>query len=131
MLICWENLFGDFVRGAVKDGAQLVVQLTNDSAFGPTAASRQHSLASILRAVENRVPVVIASNTGPSADIDPWGRVLAELPRLFVEGVAVADVPLGGRPALYTRWGDSFALAMAAVAALGLALGERRKEDRA
>lgn len=130
MLICWENLFGDFVRGAVKDGAQLVVQLTNDSVFGPTAASRQHSLASILRAVENRVPVVIASNTGPSAIIDPWGRVLAELPRLFVEGVTVADVPLGGRPTLYTRWGDSFALAMAAVAALALAMGERRKEDR-
>lgn len=87
-------------------------------------------VASILRAVENRVPVVIASNTGPSAIIDPWGRVLAELPRLFVEGVAVADVPLGGRPTLYTRWGDSFAFAMAAVAALALAMGERRKEDR-
>ncbi len=131
MLICWENLFGDLVRGAVKDGAQLVVQLTNDSVFGPTAAPHQHNLASILRAVENRVPVVIASNTGPSAVVDPWGRVLAEVPELFVEGVALSDVPLGGRPALYTRWGDAFALAMAAVAALGLALGERRKEDRA
>ena len=36
MLICWENLFGDFVRGVVRDGAQLVVQLTNDSGFGST-----------------------------------------------------------------------------------------------
>ncbi len=124
-LICWGNLFADMVRHAVTDGAGLIVQLTNDSWFGPTAAPRQHNLASVLRAVENRIPVVIASNTGPSAILDPWGRVLAEVPTLFAEGVAIADVPLGGPPALYTRWGDAFAFTMAAVAALGLALGER------
>jgi apolipoprotein N-acyltransferase len=131
LLICWENVFGEVVRGAVEDGAQLVVQLTNDGWFGPTAASRQHNLASILRAVENRVPVVTASNTGPSVIVDPWGRVLAEVAGLFVEGVAVSDVPLVRDPRLYTRWGDTFALTLAAVAALGLVAGERQKERRA
>jgi apolipoprotein N-acyltransferase len=125
-LICWENLFGIMARRAVMDGAELVVQLTNDSWFGPTAAPRQHNLASVLRAVENRIPVVIASNTGPSAVVDPWGRVLTEIPTLFAEGIAVADVPLGGPPALYTRWGDAFVFISAAVATLGLALGKRR-----
>ncbi len=69
---------------------------------------------------------MIASNTGPSAVVDPWGRVLTEIPTLFAEGIAVADVPLGGPPALYTRWGDAFAFFSAAVAALGLALRKCR-----
>jgi hypothetical protein len=56
------------------------------------------------------------------------GRILAEVPKLLVEGVAIADVPLGGRPTLYTRSGDTFAVTMAAAVALGLAIGDRRKE---
>jgi len=110
-LICWENLFAGFVRAWVRDGARLLVQLTNDNWFGPTAAPRQHNLASVLRAVENRVPVVVASNTGPSQIIDPYGRVRGAVPGLFVEGLAVAEVPLGSGGTLYTRAGDLFVLA--------------------
>lgn len=123
-LICWENLFADFVRAWVRDGARLLVQLTNDNWFGPTAAPRQHNLASVLRAVENRVPVVIASNTGPSEIIDPYGRVRGAVPGLFVEGLVVAEVPLGSGGTLYTRVGDLFLLA--ALAGLALTLISRR-----
>jgi len=117
-LICWENLFAGFVRAWVRDGARLLVQLTNDNWFGPTAAPRQHNLASVLRAVENRVPVVIASNTGPSAIIDPYGRVRGAVPGLFVDGLAAAEVPLGSVGTLYTRAGDLFVLAALAGVAL-------------
>jgi apolipoprotein N-acyltransferase len=125
-LICWENLFGDFVRTWVRDGARLVVQLTNDAWFGESAAPRQHNLASVLRAVENRTPVAIASNTGPSQIIDPFGRVVAEIPGLFVDGVVWADVALGTGGTPYTRSGDVFTLAMTAglaFAILASALG--------
>lgn len=128
-LICWENLFGDFVRAWVRDGARLLVQLTNDAWFGVSAAPRQHNLASVLRAVENRTPVAIASNTGPSQIIDRNGRVVAEIPGLFVDGVAWADVPLGTGGTPYTRSGDVFALAMTAAVAftiLASALGWMR-----
>ena len=76
-LICWENLFVEQTRDAVGQGAQVIVQLTNDAWFGHSAASRQHNLASVLRAVESRVPVVITSNAGPSQIIDADGRVRA------------------------------------------------------
>lgn len=121
MLICWENLFAGFVRAWVRDGARLLVQLTNDNWFGPSAAPWQHNLASVLRAVENRVPVVIASNTGPSQIVDPHGRIRASVPWLFVEGVAVADVPLGSGGTVYTRVGDLFVLALLMAAALSIA----------
>lgn len=120
-LICWENLFAGFVRLAVLEGAQVLVQLTNDNWFGPTAAPRQHNLASILRAVENRTPVVIASNTGPSQIIDPYGRVVARVPGLFVEGVTTADVSRRAGTTPYTRHGDPLALAV--IAGTGLVLG--------
>jgi len=120
VLICWENLFADFVRPAVRDGAQLLVQLTNDAWFGRTAAPRQHNLASVLRAVENRTPIVIASNTGPSQIIDPYGRVVSNIPALFSEEVAADAVPLGSGGTPYTRFGDFFALAALAWLALGV-----------
>ncbi|MFO0730994.1 MAG: nitrilase-related carbon-nitrogen hydrolase [Nitrospiraceae bacterium] len=96
-LICWENLFSHLARESVNGGAQLLVQLTNDVWFGPTAAPRQHNLMSVMRAVENRVPVVIASNAGPSQLIDGYGRVVAATSNVFQESAITGAVALGGR----------------------------------
>ena len=109
-IICWESLFANYVRRNVKEGASLIALLTNDNWFGVTAAPYQHNLASVFRAVENRVPIVIASNSGPSQIIDPFGRVLAEVPHLFSQGAATADVELGSGNSFYTKHGDFFAL---------------------
>ncbi len=119
-LICWENLFAGLARESVQAGARLLVQLTNDAWFGRTAAPRQHNIASVLRGVENRVPIVIASNAGPSQIIDPHGRVLASGPDVFTEGNIVAEVRLGTGGTLYTHVGDLFAFAV--IAALALAV---------
>jgi apolipoprotein N-acyltransferase len=63
---------------------------------------------------------VIASNTGPSQIIDPYGRVVADVPALFNEGVATGAVPLGSGGTPYTRFGDLFVLATLAWLALGV-----------
>jgi len=107
-IICWENLFPAFVRKAVRHRADMVAHLVNDNWFGKTAAPSQHNMASVLRAVENRVPVVVASNTGPSEIIDPYGRVLAEAPGLFQPCMITAEVAVPKTRTLFTRWGEFF-----------------------
>ncbi len=107
-IICWENLFPDFVRKAVKDRADMVVHLVNDNWFGPTAAPYQHNMASVLRAVENRLPILVASNTGPSEIIGADGRILAKTPRLFTPCVITAEVPVPKTRTFFTRYGELF-----------------------
>jgi len=108
-IICWENLFPDFVRKAVGNRANMVVHLVNDNWFGRTAAPEQHNMASVLRAVENHVPVVIASNTGPSEIIDSYGKVLTKTPALFKSGIVSAEVSVPATKTFYNRYGNVFA----------------------
>lgn len=132
-VICWEILFSDRIRHSVADGAQLIVHLVNDNWFGKSAEPRQHELASVMRAVENRVPVVVASNTGPSEIIGPSGRVIARGPGLFTSGVLAAAVSLGGGSP-YTHYGDLFAWLCIIVVMLafgyGVATAWQRKQKR-
>jgi len=109
-IICWENLFPEFVRKIVANGSNLVVHISNDNWFGRTSASRQHNLASVMRAVENRVPIVISSNTGPAQIIDVHGRVVAAAAEIFSQTLVVASVKPGVTlKTFYTRHGDLFA----------------------
>lgn len=120
-LICWENLFPSLARESVGSGAQLLVQLTNDVWFGRSAASRQHNLMSVLRAVENHIPIVIASNSGPSQIIDRYGRVLVQIPELFTEGLATQEVRPGTHGTVYTVMGDWLPIsALISLCAVGL-----------
>jgi apolipoprotein N-acyltransferase len=109
-LICWENLFAPLARASVRNGAQLLVQLTNDVWFGHSAAPYQHNLMSVMRAVENRVPIMIASNTGPSQIIDGYGRIVSGTPGVFVEGTAAGDIHVGSGVTWYTTTGDASVL---------------------
>ena len=98
-LICFEDLFPDLARRFVQGGARLLLVITNDAWFGPTAAAYQHAQASTFRAVELRVPVARAANTGWSGCIDASGRWLgsvrdADGAELFVPGTAVCDLAL-------------------------------------
>lgn len=119
-IICWENIFAGYVRRLARQAPHLIVQLTNDNWFGLTAAPYQHNVASVFRAVENRLPMAVASNTGPSQVIDAFGRVVAQETKLFSQGVAMANVGLGNGMTLYTRHGDLFAWACGLILFAGI-----------
>lgn len=125
-LICWENLFAPLSREAAGNGAQLLVQLTNDVWFGQSAAPHQHNLMSIIRAVENRVPVVIASNAGPSQIIDGYGRIIASTEHTFMEGAIAADIHIGEAGTVYTKTGDLWMCGILLLAAAGLWRGKTK-----
>ena len=113
-LICFEDIFPELTRRFVQRGAQLLLVITNDAWFGPTAAAYQHAQASMFRAVELRVPIARAANTGWSGCFDASGRWIGSVhdphgTELFIEGTQTCDVPLGAGMSFYRRLGDWFA----------------------
>jgi apolipoprotein N-acyltransferase len=111
--ICWENIFADLVRRFVKNGAQFIVNITNEAWFGRTAAPYQFVSMSVFRAVENRVYVVRCANTGVSCFIDPQGRIVDRVAEtdgrdLFVQGILTETVIPQDYKTIYTRYGDWF-----------------------
>jgi len=123
VVICWENLFGELSRRTVSGGSAMLVQLTNDAWFGPGRAAMQHNAASVIRAVENGVPLVLASNAGPSLVIDDHGRVVARSAMQFEAGVTIASVAAGRSATLFNRWGEWFAAFCCVLALQGLWAG--------
>ncbi len=78
VLICYEAIFPEISAEFSNNGANLLVNITNDGWFGKTSAPYQHFDMTIMRAVENRVYLVRAANTGISAVVDPAGRVVSQ-----------------------------------------------------
>lgn len=109
VLICYEAIFPELARSAVKSGAKALVNITNDGWFGNSAAPYQHLAMAGFRAVENRVWLIRAANTGISAVFDPTGRLVASLP-LMEQGALVCRLPkMPEAGSFYTRNGDIFA----------------------
>jgi apolipoprotein N-acyltransferase len=125
-VICYEGIFPALVRRFVKDGARFMVNMTNDGWFGQTAGPLQHLGMYPLRAVEHRVAVVRAANTGVSAIIEPTGEIRRALP-LFTRGILVDRVPLRTRTTLYTRFGDWLAYLALGVSAAALGTAAWRR----
>ena len=107
-LICYEDIVPDLGRLAVRQGAQVLVNLTNDMWFGPTRAPYQHRALAAFRAVENRVYLVRVTNTGLTSIIDALGREQVALPIFQADALVHTIQPLR-LPSLYTRFGDWFA----------------------
>ena len=106
--ICYELIFPDLIRQAVKNGANFLINITNDAWFGKSAASYQHMSMGALRAVENRVPIVRAANTGISGTIDANGALRDETD-LFVEAAKITKItPRQRGLTFYTAYGDVF-----------------------
>jgi apolipoprotein N-acyltransferase len=104
-VICYEVIFPDLFRGFASGGAGFMANITNDAWFGRTSGPWQHLGTLPLRAVENRIAIARAANTGVSALIGPDGRVGPTLP-LFERGFLTLSVPLRSRTTLYTRFGN-------------------------
>jgi apolipoprotein N-acyltransferase len=108
VLICFEIIFPDLCRKFVKDGANFLVTITNDAWFGRTSAPYQHFSIATFRAIENRVFIARAANTGISGFIDPKGRILKQ-GRIFTEEAMNGTIRLSSEKTFYTLYGDVFA----------------------
>jgi len=115
-LICFEDALAYLGRASVKNGARLLINQTNDGWFDPSGASKQHMALSVFRAVENRVPMVRAANTGYTCAIDARGRIREVLtgenlrhdgPGFQLVSVQVPDQSMTFT--FYTRHGDVLA----------------------
>jgi apolipoprotein N-acyltransferase len=105
-LICYEAIFpGEATpRGDPEQRPQWLLNVTNDGWFGATPGPWQHFAQARLRAIEEGLPLVRVANTGVSAIVDPYGRILSSLP-LGVEGVIDGALPKPAPPTPFARWG--------------------------
>lgn len=104
--ICFEDTFGYISRRGVKSGAEMIVNLTNDSWSASDVAQNQHLSAAVFRSVENSVPTVRCTNSGATCYIDNTGRILGKLD-YFKATYGIYDVEIKNRILTpYTFWGD-------------------------
>jgi len=110
-LICYESSYPQGARAFRQEGADVLVNITNDAWYGRepwyarTTALWQHPAHMVMRAIENRVGVARAANTGISMFVDPIGRVYDATP-LFREDLRVSRVFTTDVTTVYTRYGD-------------------------
>jgi apolipoprotein N-acyltransferase len=130
VVICYEGIFPELVRDFAKNGARLIVNITNDGWFGRTSGPPQHLAMYPLRAVEHRTAVVRSANTGISAFIAPSGQITQRIP-LFERDIVTAAVPLRTRTTLYTRLGDWVPYLGIAMTAAALAVRASRRTSAA
>ncbi len=129
-LICYDAVDPRFARAGVREGADLLVTLSNDSWFAIGEGPHLHLVVSAFRSIETRRPQLRVTNTGISAVIDATGEVRGEL-GVHEQGVLVARVPAGpGGETLSLRWGDWPGPAALASAAALLAARRGRRAKR-
>ena len=111
ILICFEAIFPHAAREFLKNGADFLITVTNDAWFGKSSAPYQHLSQSLARAVEGRVYLVRAANTGISAVVDPVGRIKTQS-GIFTRESLIGTISLKEKSfkTFYTRYGDVFAI---------------------
>lgn len=127
IFICYESIFGDEVREFPKDGADLLVNISDDGWYGDTGAPWQHLDMERMRAVENHRWILRDTNTGVTTAIDPHGRGDFTTPRHAREAFSFRFNYLSGTT-FYTRHGDWFAWVCAVVSAMVLVFGTRLRQ---
>ena len=129
-LICYEDMVQGLAREAVREGAEILVNLTNDAWFGRSAAPYQHHLIASFRAIENRRYLLRSTNSGLTAVVDATGKTIAAIPP-FSEQVLFAEAQaLKGRT-IYNRIGNApwwvFGILCLGAALAGLARGKHTR----
>ncbi len=104
-LICFEAVFPYLCRRGVRDGSELLVNITNDGWFSDTPGPYQHAQMAVMRSVEFRRYLLRSANTGVSFVVDPAGRVVDEV-GLLEEGMIIADITPRTDLTPYARYGD-------------------------
>ena len=120
--ICFEDTFGYLSRKFVQNGAEVIVNLSNDAWSGSLPAQNQHLSMAVFRAVENRRSMVRSTASGQTCGVYPNGKVFAMAPP-FAEAQLTVAVPIVKGGTAYTRWGDYLAVGFTASAAVLLLFG--------
>ncbi|MBV8050573.1 MAG: apolipoprotein N-acyltransferase [Acidobacteriaceae bacterium] len=121
VFICYESIFPDEVRQFAVEGAQVLVNISNDGWYGDSGAYAQHLKQARMRAVENARWLLRDTNTGVTTSIDPYGRAVATVPRK-VRTALTAPYALISETTFYTRHGDWFAYVCAIISVAALFL---------
>ncbi len=108
VFICYESIFPNEVREYVQRGSEVLINLTNDGWYGDSGAWKQHLQMTQMRAIENQRWLLVGTNTGMTASVDPYGRIVAATGRKFRTAL-VAPYGLLSGTTFYTRYGDWFA----------------------
>lgn len=129
VMICFESHFGQLSRRYVADGADVIIEMTNDGYLGPTPVLRQHLANAVFRAIETNRPILRVTNVGITAYINERGEVLdAAAP--YTEDTKVWSVSKSdGSQTFYVRFGDWFAwlCTLVTIGLIGFAI--RRRES--
>jgi apolipoprotein N-acyltransferase len=115
--ICYESIFGDEIRDLPQQGADVLINISNDGWYGDTSAAWQHLNMVRMRAIENHRWILRATNTGVTAAINPYGRVTAAAPRHQRTSIRV-HFGYENDLTFYARYGDLFAYACALITTL-------------
>ncbi len=115
-LICYEDVFPNIARETVRAGADWLFVATNNSWYGEEAGAYQHANHAVIRAVENRRPVLRSGNGGWSGWIDEWGNIRREVVdnrgSIYFQGgevvPIVSDLRFQDHLTFYVRWGNWF-----------------------
>jgi apolipoprotein N-acyltransferase len=127
VLICYEGIFPEGARDYKRQKAEILVNITNDAWFGRTSAPYQHLSMTVFRAIENRLSLVRAANTGISAMIDPNGRIVSRT-GLFERKILTGDVKIIDVNTCYAAYGDAFVYLCAIVLlVITISTTQRRK----
>lgn len=105
VFICYESIFPNITRSLVLDGANFLINTTNDAWFGQTAAPEQHFAMSVIRAIETRRAVVRAANTGISGIISPYGQITSSTDLEETE-IFTQKIELRSDKTFYVRHGN-------------------------
>ena len=119
-VICYESIWGDWIAGSVKQGAQFIAIITNDGWWGNTSGKDQHLLYAKLRAIETRRYVVRSANTGISGFINQRGDIVKES-KWWTRTALKADINLNDEITAYVNYGDIIAKISIVLGLLGAA----------
>jgi apolipoprotein N-acyltransferase len=127
VMICFESHFGELSREYVRDGADVLIEMTNDGYLGPTPVLRQHLANAVFRAVETNRPVLRVTNVGISTYITEGGKVI-DPTQGYTEDARVWSVAKSdGAQTFYVKYGDWFAWFCSIVTLVLLALMFKRR----
>ncbi len=109
--ICFEDLFPDYVRGFVNNGADVIINISNDYWSLTETEGMQHFINGLFRAVENRRYVVRATASGLTGVIDRKGEIIDTVP-FYEQHYLNTEIPVNNRlnieRTVYTKYGDWF-----------------------